>query len=102
MKEELEKAWKEAVSFPGSSPPEEAVEIGRIEKGGIIFIFYRGKAGYYYNTVRGIAFAGWLEERIQEKAGHKLCQKKADAPKDASVRTSHACPPHKLDIYMVT
>ncbi len=90
MKEELEKAWKEAVSFPGSSPPEEAVEIGRIEKGGVTFIFYRGETGYYYNTVQGIAFAGWLEERIQERTGYKSCQKKSGCTKRC-IRADKPC-----------
>lgn len=67
MSEELEKAMQQAVSFPGSSPPENAKEIGQIERNGITFILYCGRSGYYYNTLQGIRFAREMEERAHRK-----------------------------------
>lgn len=91
MSEELEEAWKEAVSFPGSSPPENAREIGQIERDGNTFILYRGRSGYYYNTLQGIRFAKEMEERARRKnkrRGRK--RKSADESEDTSAPVTHA------------
>ena len=90
MNEELEKAWKEAVSFPGSSPPGNAAEIGRREAGGTTFILYRGKEGYYYNTLRGLRFAKEIEECARRKKQRRRRKRKsADAPEDTSEQATH-------------
>lgn len=90
MSEELEKAWEEAVSFPGSSPPENAVEIGRKEEGSVTFILYRGRSGYYYNTAQGIRFAKEMEESAQRKNKRRSRKRKnADASEDTSAPVTH-------------
>lgn len=73
MKEDLNRALAQAASFPGSRPPDDAEEIGRVESGGTTFIVYRGKTrGYYYNTTRGLCFAREMEEaQARRKEAHR-------------------------------
>ena len=68
MGTELEKAIGNAFSFPGSEPPEEAVEIGRVNHAGTVFIYFRGNSGtLYYGTERGMEFARQMEEKQKKK-----------------------------------
>ena len=72
MKEELSMAKENAVSFPGSVPPEETEEIGREEHFGVMFIYFKAKNGeYYYGTDRGMKFAREMEEKIK-KEKHRI------------------------------
>lgn len=59
-----------AVSFPGTSPPEEAKEIERKYHPVLgVVIYYRApKSGtIYYATKRGLQFAAKMEEAIQRQ-----------------------------------
>lgn len=68
MADELSAAIGNASSFPGSKPPEEALEIGRVERSGVVFIYFKGKSGeYYFGTERGIEFARQMEEKLKKE-----------------------------------
>ena len=58
-----------SISFPGSKPPEESVELGRVEQSGGIFIYFKGVTSgtYYYGTERGIEFARRMEEKQKKR-----------------------------------
>lgn len=73
MADELSAAIGNASSFPGSRPPEEAVEIGRVERSGVVFVYFKGKktGEYYYGTERGMEFARRMEEK-QKKEKHRF------------------------------
>lgn len=62
------KVFENAVSFPGSKPPEESVEIGRVERAGTVFVYFRGNSGtYYFGTERGMEFARRMEEKQKKR-----------------------------------
>ena len=63
----------EAVSFPGTAPPEDAEEIDRVEHPILgTVIYYKGKSGtIYYATKRGLEFAAGMEESIRQKKTKK-------------------------------
>ena len=65
---ELVKAKGNAISFPDSRPPEESIEIGRENRAGTVFVYFKGiqTGTYYFGTERGMAFARKMEE-IQKK-----------------------------------
>lgn len=70
-KDELEKAWKEAVSFPDSKPP--GKEIGRKRVNGRTYIFYKDdKGNYFYSSVPGLKFAKQMEDAMKKKKKEKL------------------------------
>lgn len=63
---------KDAASFAGLEPPNEAVEIGRVTRRKNTFIFYRDKEGkLYYDTLRGLRFKKKMEEAQRMKATRK-------------------------------
>ena len=68
----LDRAIGNAVSFPGSRPPEPARCIGQIERPDGNYVYFQGQSGkFYYGTESGIAFA-----RQMEAAGKKRRTKK--------------------------
>lgn len=73
MADRLSTAIGNAMSFPGSKPPEEAEEIGRVERSGVVFIYFEGKKSgeYYFGTDRGMEFARQMEEK-QKKEKHRF------------------------------
>lgn len=57
--EELQKAWELARSFPGLLPPPGSTYIGKLERGGTTYHFYRTReteTPYLYETESGNAF----------------------------------------------
>lgn len=59
--------YEEAVSFPGTTPPEDAKEIGRELHPALgVVIYYKApKSGtIYYTTKRGLRFAEKMEKAI--------------------------------------
>ncbi|MBQ7863825.1 MAG: hypothetical protein IJ420_00530 [Lachnospiraceae bacterium] len=58
--------YEEAVSFPGTIPPEDAKEIDRKEHTVLgTVIYYKGKSGtVYYASEHGLRFAAKMEEAI--------------------------------------
>ncbi len=59
--------YEEAVSFPGTIPPEDAKEIGRDVHPtlGVVIYYKAPKSGtIYYATKRGLKFAAKMEEAI--------------------------------------
>lgn len=67
MQTDLEKAWQEARSFPGSRPPEPAKEIDWKVVSGDTFILYKSNTGYFYNSVSGMQFAKEMEILQRER-----------------------------------
>jgi hypothetical protein len=67
MGTDLERAWKEARSFPGSRPPENAKEIDWKPVNGDTYILYKGESGYFYNSVSGLRFAREMEIMQRER-----------------------------------
>ena len=68
MADELRRAIGNALSFPGSKPPEESFEVGRVERSGTVFIYFKGMSGaYYFGTKRGIEFAQQMEEKQKKR-----------------------------------
>lgn len=67
--EDLNIAKGNAVSFPDSRPPEEAVEVGREPRAGTVFIYFKGlqTGTYYFGTERGIEFAKRMEEKQKKR-----------------------------------
>ena len=65
--------YEEAVSFPGTVPPEDAKEIGREEHPVLgTVIYFKGKSGtVYYASERGLRFAAKMEEAIQRQKTKK-------------------------------
>ena len=65
--------YEEAVSFPGTTPPEDAKEIDRAEHPVLgTVIYYKGKSGtVYYASERGLQFAAKMEETIQRQKTKK-------------------------------
>ena len=72
MKEELELAKKEARSFPGLTPPQNAVLIGKEEKKNDTINYYKDSAGnYYYDTESGRKFEQDMLERNNRRKEEK-------------------------------
>lgn len=71
MDEKLKKAWKNAESFEGPKPPNNAQEIGRVSSrkdGGLIFIFYEDEKGnFYYQSNRQKKFETEMTEKRKKK-----------------------------------
>lgn len=66
IQEEIERAWKEAVSFPDSKPP--GKEIGRKRVNGRTYIFYKDDKGkYFYSSVPGLKFAKQMESAMKRR-----------------------------------
>lgn len=64
----LAEAWEHARSFPGLTPPNNAVYIGAVEKRGEKYFFYRDSAGnFYYDSERGRRFQLEMQERKKER-----------------------------------
>lgn len=66
--------YEEAVSFPGTTPPEDAKEIDRAEHPvlGTVIYFKAPKSGtIYYATEHGLKFAARMEETIQRQKTKK-------------------------------
>ena len=59
-------SYEEAVSFPGTIPPEDAKEIDRKEHPVLgTVIYYKGKSGtIYYASEHALRFAAKMEEVI--------------------------------------
>ena len=60
-------SYEEAASFPGTTPPEDAKEIGREVHPvlGVVIYYKAPKSGtIYYATKRGLKFAAKMEEAI--------------------------------------
>lgn len=57
-----------AISFPGTCPPDKAVEVGRVQHKDDTYIYYRTQDGtIYYATERGLVFAKQMEENIRQR-----------------------------------
>ncbi len=66
---------QEAQSFPESTPPNQAVEVHRIQNGNHIFIYYKDSEGnLYYNTESGLKIAKELEEAQRKYRKEKMSQ----------------------------
>lgn len=67
--DELSKVKEFAISFPGSRPPEDTVEVGREKIVGTVFIYFRGltTGTYYYGSDSGMEFAKKMEETIKKE-----------------------------------
>lgn len=66
--------YEEAVSFPGTTPPEDAKEIGREVHPvlGVVIYYKAPKTGtIYYVTKRGLKFAAKMEEAIRRQKTKK-------------------------------
>lgn len=63
----LTEALRKAESFPDVTPPNNAVEVGRVDKPGITFIVFKDEQNnYYYDSVQGLEF-----KRAMQKAQKK-------------------------------
>ena len=63
----LDRAIGNAVSFPGSRPPETARVIGQVEHPHGNYIYFEGESGtFYYASESGLAFARRMEA-LQKK-----------------------------------
>ena len=72
MKEELEIAKKEARSFSGLKPPNNAVLIGKEQKANDTINYYKDFAGnYYYDTENGRKFEQEMQERVKRREEEK-------------------------------
>lgn len=72
MKKELELAKKEARSFSGLIPPNNAVFIGKEEKANDTINYYKDFAGnYYYDTEKGRKFEEDMLERSNRRKEEK-------------------------------
>lgn len=65
--------YEEAISFPGTAPPEEAKEFDRREHPVLgTVIYYKGKSGtVYYASEHSLRFAAKMEEVIQRQKAKK-------------------------------
>ena len=66
--------YEEAVSFPGTTPPEDAKEIGREVHPTLgVVIYYKAPKSdtIYYATKRGLRFAEKMEKAIQHQKTKK-------------------------------
>ncbi|MGN0506662.1 MAG: hypothetical protein ACI4FZ_08880 [Lachnospiraceae bacterium] len=69
----VETAKREARSFPGSKPPNNAYEIEREWRGDELWIYYRDPdGGYYYATASGLAFAKKMEEAGERRRRERI------------------------------
>lgn len=65
---ELDEALKEARSFSGLTPPNNAEYIESVRRNGEIYHFYKDATGnYYYDTESGRAFEMEMQERRKKR-----------------------------------
>lgn len=68
-RQEIDRAYREAWSFPGLMPPDGACYIGCRKNRTGMYLFWKDQAGrYWYDTERGMAFKRSMEE-VQKKNG---------------------------------
>ena len=73
MEDELSMAIENAVSFPGSNPPEDYIVLGKAKPRTVEFIYYKGLSTgtYYFASESGIEFARKMEEIIKRDKKEK-------------------------------
>ncbi len=68
MYSHLEEVLKEAASFPGLEPPNNAEEYGRVNRPTGTYIIYKDADGsYYFDTVHGLEFKRQMEAARKNK-----------------------------------
>lgn len=66
--EDLRIAFKEARSFPGLTPPNNAILVGKMEATKDIVNIYKDNRGnYWYDTENGRKFEQEMQERAKER-----------------------------------
>lgn len=76
-KEVLEEARKDAWSFPGLTPPNNAVYIGAIETKEDVYFYYQDKEGnFYYDSQQMRCFELEMIEAQKKKQKRKWREKK--------------------------
>ena len=69
---ELETGFKEAKSFPGLNPPNNATLLGKIQTPKDIVNIYKDSQGnYWYDTENGRKFEMDMQERIKKREEEK-------------------------------